>query len=342
MKTLDEAIQQIWKPADSTTTEDGNHSAKLRELVRYASLAASSHNTQPWKFHLEETGITVVPDLSRATPVVDPDNHHLYVSLGCAVENLVIAANAHGLHATVDTSNPESGIYIDLVPCKAESSELFEAIPHRQCTRNLYDGRPIDPNELALLKEAGMGKEVRALIVTDPERTKRIANYVVEANTAQFSDKNFTNEIKKWVRFGVSEAVTRGDGLHGRAMGNNAPSTPRWLGSLIFNFVVGPDNEKFRQQIESSSGLALFVSDKDDPEHWVEVGRCYERFALQATALGVKNAMVNQPVEVGEIRPRFQQALGLDCTRADLVVRFGYGEDTPKTLRRSVDEIVIE
>lgn len=33
---------------------------------------------------------------------MDPDDHHVYVSLGCAAENLTQSALAHGLRADVD------------------------------------------------------------------------------------------------------------------------------------------------------------------------------------------------------------------------------------------------
>jgi hypothetical protein len=55
------------------------------ELVRLATLAPLSHNTQCWKFVLGARGVTILPDLSRRCPAVDPDDHHLLVSLGCAV-----------------------------------------------------------------------------------------------------------------------------------------------------------------------------------------------------------------------------------------------------------------
>lgn len=61
------------------------------------TLAASSHNTQPWKFAVEPGRIVILPDLSRRCPAVDPDDHHLFASLGCAAENLVLAAQAVGL-----------------------------------------------------------------------------------------------------------------------------------------------------------------------------------------------------------------------------------------------------
>ncbi len=78
----------------------GLEGAALRtELVRYATLAPSSHNTQCWKFRLDDGAITILPDLARRCPAVDPDDHHLFVSLGCAAENLVVAAAALGLRA---------------------------------------------------------------------------------------------------------------------------------------------------------------------------------------------------------------------------------------------------
>ena len=72
----------------------------------------------------------------------------------------------------------------------------------------------------------------------------------------------------------------------------------------------------------------------------MEVGRCYERFALQATALGVRNAFLNQPVEVGSIRPQFAAMLGLGNQRPDLVVRFGRGPALPWSMRRPVQAVL--
>jgi len=78
-----------------------DRSVPLHELVRNATLAPSSHNTQCWKFRALGNLITIEPDLSRRCPVVDPDDHHMFVSLGCATENLAHAALANGLKANV-------------------------------------------------------------------------------------------------------------------------------------------------------------------------------------------------------------------------------------------------
>ena len=46
-------------------------------LLRYAILAPSSHNTQPWKFRPTGDGVAVYADYSRRLPVVDPGNREL-------------------------------------------------------------------------------------------------------------------------------------------------------------------------------------------------------------------------------------------------------------------------
>jgi len=92
--------------------------------------------------------------------------------------------------------------------------------------------------------------------------------------------------------------------------------------------------------VRSSPGIAVFVGLAADKAHWVEVGRCYEGFALQATALGIRNAFLNQPVEVAALRPPFAAALGLTDQRPDLVVRFGRGPVLPRSLRRPVDAVL--
>lgn len=94
------------------------------------------------------------------------------------------------------------------------------------------------------------------------------------------------------------------------------------------------ENDRRARQVRSSAGIAVFVSAKNDKAHRIESGRCYERFALQATALGIRNAMLNQPVEVASGRPELAHAFGLGDRQPDLVVRSGGGPKMLQSLRR--------
>ena len=310
----------------------------MSELVRYATLAANSHNTQAWRFTIGERRITIAPDLARRTPVVDPDDHHLFASLGCAAENLVHAAAAMGFRAAPAF---EAGmVSISLEPAPRERSPLLDAIPRRQSTRAAYDGKPVANEALRLLEQAGTGNGVSALLVTDRARIAAVVDYVVEGNSAQMRDKAFMDELEAWMRFNETDAVAAMDGLFSRASGN--PSLPAWLArmALRFAFTERGENDKYRAHIGSSAGIAVLVSERDDKPHWVEAGRACQRFALQAAALGLKYAFINQPVEVPQLRRQIASFLGIGDRRPDLVVRFGAGPDLPKSLRRPVAQVM--
>lgn len=57
-------------------------------MIYYATLAPSGHNTQPWQFLIRNNSILINPDFSRRLAIVDSDDHALFISLGCALENL--------------------------------------------------------------------------------------------------------------------------------------------------------------------------------------------------------------------------------------------------------------
>ena len=317
--------------------------ALSRELVRYATLAPSSHNTQCWKFALESSGrsITIQPDLTRRCPAVDPDDHHVFVSLGCATENLIQAALAHGLKGEATFDPAGNAVRVTLEPTQAQTTPLFTAIPLRQCTRGDYDGKPLSGEELTLLQRAGSSDKVRLLLLTEREAMEHTLDYVVQGNTAQMADAAFVKELKDWIRFNGADAVRTRDGLYSASSGN--PNIPSWIGDLAFRWVFTPksENDKYARQVRSSAGIAVFVGQTDAKAHWVDVGRCYERFALQATALGIRNAFLNQPIEVAALRPPFAAALGLTGQRPDLVVRFGRGPVLPRSLRRPVEAVLV-
>jgi hypothetical protein len=318
-----------------------NASHDYTNLVRYATMAASSHNTQPWKFQLEPGRISILPDFKRRCPVVDPDDHHLFASLGCALANLVEACSAAGLRSQPKYDDASSRLIVDLEPSSVFRSDLFDAIPKRQCSRTTYDGSEISSRDLQLLKEAGSGNGVAIMLFTGNSNLSKIAKYVTEGNIAQMSDPLWIDELKYWIRFNGKHAVNTGDGLYGRSMGS--PDAPKFIGNLMLRLALSPENQnkKDMKNILSSSGVAVFVSDTNDQAHWIESGRCCERFALQAEALNLRTAFINPPVEVRELRSQFSSWLGTSGRRPDLVVRFGRGPKMPPSLRRPVEQVIM-
>lgn len=337
--SYEDAVQRTWR--HSAFAPD-SRPALLAELARYATLAANGHNTQPWKFRLRDNGLDILPDFARRTAVVDPDDHHLWVSLGCAAENLVQAAAAFGFEAAPRVS--EHGIAVDLTSAAAPvRTALFNAIPLRQSTRGDYDGRPLNHQELRQLTQAALEPDSRAALamLTDRQSIGRVRDLVISGNTAQMADPAFVEELKMWIRFSRSEAVERGDGLFAGSSGN--PAVPRWLGSRLFSlmFTAANENARYAKQMDSSAGVAVFAAPQSGHAGWVAAGRACQRFLLQAAALNIRTAFVNQPVEVPALRPQLAAAAGLGTLRPDLVVRFGRGPTLPASLRRPTAAVIV-
>ena len=325
--------------AEAAALWSARDAASFEGLVHYATLAANSHNAQAWRFRKTPEGVAILPDLSRALPVADGDNHHLYASLGCAAENLMLAAGAAGRSAALSFAAEGQGSVTVALGNSGTADPLFGAILDRQCTRSVYDGRAVPAADLDSLAAAGRdGAEV--MLIDDRPRIDAVLELILAANRAQVSDPAFTAELESWLRFNARAAVSSGDGLYSGTSGN--PSLPGFLGRFMFRRFFTPDreNDRYAGQVRSSAGLAIIHSAGDGPAHWVNAGRAYQRFALRATTLGIRHAHLNQPVEVATVRPALQSLLGLGSRRPDVVLRFGYAPAMPRSLRRSLNAVI--
>ncbi len=120
---------------------------EFKFLVEHAIKAPSGHNTQPWKFENTQDGIILHPDFKRTLPVVDVDNYELYISLGCALENLLIAAKQKSYKFKVHYPEKQgSSIFVDIT--KNETGDitpdlLFNEISKRQVTKTKYNDKAL-------------------------------------------------------------------------------------------------------------------------------------------------------------------------------------------------------
>ena len=187
----------------------------MRELVRSATLAPNGHNTQPWKFAIKENAIQIHPDYSRRLPVVDPSDRELWISLGCAVENLVVVSQAMGYESKVIYPSSDTDyIEVKLQEGKTISSiHLFDAIPERQCTRSLYNGHPLPNAELDLIQSLQFEHGIEVQLLTASHQIEATLEYIEAGNQRQYSDQAFIDELVAWLRFNKAELFETLDGL---------------------------------------------------------------------------------------------------------------------------------
>lgn len=312
----------------------------MRELVRYATLAASGHNAQPWQFVVMDSAIQIRPDRSRRLAAVDPDDRELWISLGCAVENLVWAARKAGYEPEVTYPESDEWIQVHLSPGKSQDGAYFDSIPRRQNTRSEFDGHPLERAEVAKLMSVRSEPGVSLRPFEGNKDIEKVLEYVVQGNERQIDDKAFIEELIHWIRFDKREALASMDGLYSVCMGS--PQAPRWLGEQVFRRTTSQaQSDADAKKVRSSAGVIAIASESDTKAAWVRTGRVYQRLALQMTSMNIKSAFLNQPNEVATVRQQFQTAMGFGDARPQLLLRYGRANPMPSSLRRPVDEVIV-
>ncbi|WP_198371220.1 Acg family FMN-binding oxidoreductase [Roseomonas rosulenta] len=332
----DAAAAQTWRPPDPA------EQPALRELVRCATLAPNSHNTQPWRFLAVPGGLRLLPDPARRTPVVDPDDHHVFATLGCAAETMLQAAPALGLHAGIDVGAAGEAM-LRVTPGAQRRPPMAEAIARRRSTRAPLDPAPLAAEERAALVAAGgSDPSVGMLLLDAPAQRAGLAELILAGNSTQLRDAAFVAELASWIRFSAGAALARRDGLFAGASGN--PVLPEPIGRAIFPhvFTLAAETDRMARQLAGSAGFAVFAAERDDPAHWLAAGRAAQRVCLAATVMGLRTSWVNQPVEVPALRQVLGGWLGLGGRRPNLVLRFGHGPVLPASLRRPVEDVLVE
>ena len=322
---------------------DAPGGAQLRFLVRYAILAPSAHNTQPWLFRVRDRHLDLIADRSRALPVVDPEDRALTISCGAALEHLAIAARYFGRELAIELPQSEPDLLArvsfaaDTAPGPADTA-MFEAIPSRRTTRMKYEDRALPETLCDTCRHHAGDAGVELLLVRDDRERERIADLVAEGDRMQFADPRFRRELASWVH---SRRAAGRDGLSGESFGMPDLLSP--LGSLVIRTfdmgdrVAAADRDKI---LAGSPLLAVFATPQDVQADWIATGRALSRVLLTLTAAGATAAFLNQPVEVEQLRPRLREALGISGI-PQLLMRFGYGPEVRASVRRPLESVLI-
>ena len=311
-------------------------------MIEQAVKAPSGHNTQPWKFIIHSDHIDILPDFSRALPVVDPDHRELFVSLGCAAENLCIAAAHKGWLGKVSTSS-DGIIHVGLSRQEDIEAPHFEQIARRQTNRRCYDGSMIPDNIVALLKSVSTKPGIGIhLYRKGTQAFDDIAALVYEGNKRQMGDAAFKAELRQWMRYNRKHQDETADGLSYAVFG--APNLPRFMAEFIISHSLdaAKQNRTDRRNIASASHFALFTTRDNRLEHWVALGRTLQRFLLTATAAGIAHAYANPPNEIPDLAARMAQTLGIDGEHPTILIRLGYARASAYALRRSIEGLIVD
>lgn len=311
------------------------------EIIRYAAKAPSGHNTQPWRFCLAENTISIKPNFEVMLPIVDGDNRELYISLGCATENLLIASTHFGYEAHIAECDTTE-IKVELTKSnQVPQNNLFHQIERRQTNRSVYRGEKITKEALGKLQSLSHENNLRIYFAEiGSPLADTLTQYIAKGNETQMSDKAFREELLSWMRFNGKQVKVTGDGLSYKVFGN--PALPGIVAKPIVRQFLKPStqNKGDIKKVVSSSHLVLFTTKHNKVEEWVDLGRLLQRFALTATELDIAFAYCNQPCEVVSLANELQKMLPINGEYPTLLLRIGYAAPMPYSTRKEIEDMV--
>lgn len=310
----------------------------MLRIVKYAVKAPSCHNTQPWRFRIRYDKIFLAPDFTRALPVADKDGHALYISMGCAMENLIMAANEFNYETKIEITGSENKPQIQVTlyhEPEAGKSELFGYILKRQVRRNKYSNAKIPDNLLSELFNGHQDEGVMTKLFLSGNEIRELIPYVTEGTRRQFSNKTFVEELIRWIRFSGKEAMLKGDGILASSLG--LTNTGRFIGKTVMKYFVSACSEvRHMEKLTGASvGLALFMVEQNDPYHWIRLGQSFQRFGLKAAKYEISHSHLDMPCEEPEVREKLISGFQLKGLTPLLLIRFGYSEPVPYSFRRN-------
>jgi nitroreductase len=295
--------------------------------VAAAVLAASAHNTQPWVFAVSATRIDVFADPQRTTGANDALDREFHVSLGCALENLLLGAHANG-YATDVALDP--GGEADLVatvtlrPAPPLTTELYDAIGSRRSNRSEYNSDPLPTGTIESM--AGLVDEsvspARLMFLDQEPGRGEFGELLVEATRAHVADEQQSLASFAWWRSSWDEVQRHKDGLNidgvglspvVRTLGKLLPATSRTSADSTFVDLT------VNQARSAAAFGVITVDDSAVLGQQLAGGRLLQRLHLWATAHGLGFQHMNQITERID-RDRQQAATGVfDARLADLV-----------------------
>jgi nitroreductase len=308
---------------------------QLRMLVRYAMLAPSIRNSQPWCFQVAATRVLLRADPARWQQVADPDRRELRLSLGCALENLLAAAGCAGFRHAVsyfpDPNDPDLAAAVTFTagPRLSAAPEItVETLQARGTAHGAFVTRPVAPEVLGRLRGIAGEPGVRLQLSEDAALRREVDVLNIRALGALFGDARYREEFAQAVGSGVMAA----------------PWLTTQLGRVVMPHVSFARRvaQHDSEALLSAPLIGLIGTLSDGPADQLRSGRLLERLWLVATSLGLSFQPMSQALQVPALRELLVARFPEAGQHPQQLVRIGYAAARPhgSTPRRALEDVL--
>jgi len=331
-----------WNIKKENFPSNGNLIDRIKFVLGYAILAPSTHNSQPWLFRIENDSVKIYYDKNLKIPEADPIGRDLYISLGCFLENLAIAANYFGIIRDVKyvlQDNLVAEIYFNDDGQRNKDLEyLVDTIPKRVNARGFFEQKTLSKKIRAKMMSLKKDQRIRINFVTDKEKIKKLSEITAEGLRLAYKRPSFRKEMSGWMHNSLSGKKS---GLSGYSL--RMPFILSFIvPTLVRFFDISPLLAKLNYKSMSSVPFVCILSSKESsPSIWLEVGRLAERYMLQLNSESIRASIFVASIEMGDLYKKVQETIG-DNLIPQFLFCAGYMKHVQKhSPRQSVDEKIL-
>lgn len=271
---------------------------EIEELVRYAIMAPSGGNIQPWKWHYLNKNLLLFNDPNRTDSLLNYKKAASYIAFGAAAKNISLIAKKLGYHANIEAF--PIGEKSNLIAIfsftnstnqlSKRENELAEIIPNRLTNRIIDERKPLTENELLALKDELNNKSISFRTFSNEVEIEAIKEVLAEVNRLYLINKKGHHQFTNEIRWNKKEAEATKDGVDI----NTIDLTPTEKAGLIvskdWNVVkylnrwdLGKGMSKLtKKSIDAASAIGVLSVKKISAEKCFEAGKTLQQIWLNA------------------------------------------------------------
>lgn len=301
----------VWAVDESEYPAEGTDDQKIRFWLRYAILAPSAHNMQPWKYEINNGSVTLFRDPEFTLEDGDASMRETFLGLGAFLENLVVAAAHFGyLSSVTDVITTTQSLEIATVKFeKVDDAEahpdLFNGILKRHTNRGFYSEAPVGNELLSLLNDMTEG-DAKLFVITDQDAKSRIAQLVGKGTGMALALNTMKRELAQLV---WPESQPRDFGMMAESLVEDAGNIVDGKEFIENQMDADVQGKYWRDTFATSPCLLVIGTEFDGPESWLNAGRLLERSLLLSASYGLCHCISAAAVEVPILTPELRKEI---------------------------------
>ena len=286
--------------------------SKIQYFLKYALLAVSAINAQPWLFSINGDELLVKYNETKMLPVMDAHSRSLYIGIGAAIGNLEIAAHYFGYSLSIEyLFHGVDVVKIKVFPTRNVDDslvEMFSAITQMKTNRRKRLDLAISLHSVKKIETVLLKSKTFYRLVQNQEEKEQIGDLVVSSIRYVFSNTRCRRDLAKWVRDNYTHKY---DGMPAYTKG--IPDIPSLIVPLILKYVnIGKQHATSSKRMIISSPVTFVLgSSIDSLRNWVSVGQSMQKISLMSISEKLSVGIFIGPIEFEELREKVVSCLNL-------------------------------